>query len=217
MPQDHTVAHGEGLSSIAETYGFSPDRIWKDPANEELRRARPDPEVLAAGDVVVIPDRVAKEVQAPTGRRHTFRRVGVPALFSLKLTSATGPRAGEPYVLEVGDRRFEGTTDEHGVIRHYVPPAARSALLTLGTAGERFDIEIGGMDPLSELSGVQKRLNNLGFACGEADGALNAATAAALRQFQASRGLEATGTPDAATLRALTLAHDRQSGQPPAR
>lgn len=217
MPQDHPVARGEGLSSIAETYGFSPDRIWNDAANAGLRRVRPDPEILAEGDVVVVPDRAAREVAARTGRRHTYRRVGVPALFSLKLMAGSSPRAGEPYVLEVGDRRFEGTTDENGVIRHYVPPSARTALLTLGEAGERFDVEIGGMDPLSELSGVQKRLSNLGFACGEPDGVLNAATAAALRQFQASRGLEPSGAPDDATLRALARAHDRQDGQPPAR
>jgi peptidoglycan hydrolase-like protein with peptidoglycan-binding domain len=46
-------------------------------------------------------------------------------------------------------------------------------------------------------------LAQAGFAPGRVDGVLDAATTAALRRFQAARGLPVTGAVDAATLTAL--------------
>lgn len=212
MPTEHEVEQGEGISSLAERYGFSPQRIWDDPANDGLRRVRPDPEVLLPGDVVVIPDKVVKKIACRTGRRHVFKRTGVPARFSLQLLVDGAPRAGEDYTLTIGDRVYEGTTDDDGVIEEYVSPRARQGVLVIGSHQDRYEFEIGTMDPIGEVLGIQKRLNNLGFDCSEPDGELDGDTVDALRRFQAAQGLEPTGETDEATIQALEDLHDtRQS------
>lgn len=214
MPRTHIVTEGDGLTSIAERSGFSPDRIWHDPANAQLRQRRPDPEILAEGDAIVIPDKVEKTASVATGKRHRFRRIGVPALFSLRLADADGPLANQSYTMQIGDRSYNGTTDANGVLRRYVPADAREALLVI--AGSRLKIEIGAMEPLDTIAGAQMRLNNLGYGCGEPDGEVDDELRAAVRRFQSSRDLEATGELDDATLRALGDAHDVHEGQPEA-
>ena len=54
-----------------------------------------------------------------------------------------------------------------------------------------------------EMAGMQRRLAELGYETGEADGILGPATRSALRQFQLDRGLIADGYPDEDTRVAL--------------
>ena len=64
------------------------------------------------------------------------------------------------------------------------------------------------MDPISELSGVQKRLQNLGLYQGEAHGDLDEPTGAAISEFQRRHDLDPTGAPDEDTLAQLARVHD---------
>jgi N-acetylmuramoyl-L-alanine amidase len=64
---------------------------------------------------------------------------------------------------------------------------------------EDYVLAIGALDPLQELSGIQARLNNLGFNCGASDGLAGPATTRALRQFQQKHNLQVSGEPDEAT------------------
>ena len=194
MPTRHTIEEGEGVSSLALVYGMTPERIWNDPANDALRQLRPDPNVLLPGDVVVIPDREPKQVPAATGRRHVFRRVGVPAKFRMQFLDRDGqPRAGMPWSLTIGARSWSGTTDGDGRLDIFVPNDARRGVLQLGE-DEELDLDFGGMDPLDSPTGVQKRLGNLGFAT--------------LRDFQQHTGLPVTGELDDATRAKLQELHD---------
>ena len=61
MPVVHKVKQGECISSIAEDYGFSWERIWNDLNNEELKQKRKDPNILYPGDEVVIADKEVRE------------------------------------------------------------------------------------------------------------------------------------------------------------
>ena len=56
---------------------------------------------------------------------------------------------------------------------------------------------------VAELAGIQRRLAELGYRPGEADGILGPATRGALRAFQRDRGLVADGYPDEQTRNAL--------------
>ena len=57
----HVVEQGECLSSLTQLYGFSDYRqIYYHPNNSELRRKRPNPNVLYPGDEVFI---AAKELK----------------------------------------------------------------------------------------------------------------------------------------------------------
>jgi N-acetylmuramoyl-L-alanine amidase len=64
------------------------------------------------------------------------------------------------------------------------------------------------MDPADEVSGVQARLNNLGFDCGEPDGVLDDDTKSAVRAFQVLFGLEPSGEIDDAFREKLLACYD---------
>ncbi len=74
MSTEHEVKAGESLLSLGGQYGLPPDSIWSDPANEQLRKKRQQPERIAPGDVVCIRDKKAKQESGNTEQRHRFRK-----------------------------------------------------------------------------------------------------------------------------------------------
>lgn len=210
MPKVHDVQPGEGISSLGEKYGLSPDAIWSHPDNADLKSRRPDGNVLLPGDRLTIPDKQMKTVSVATGRVHRFRRLGVPAKLRLQLVLNDKPRADEEYRLEVGGRVIEGRTDADGVLEAPVPPQAREARLLLGPAPDAQEIrlQLGRLDPHAEVTGVQNRLVNLGHLDGPPSGAWDKPTRRALRAFQRKSGLPVTGEADEATRAKLSEIHD---------
>ena len=77
----------------------------------------------------------------------------------------------------------------------------------LEETGELNDATVDALSELAEQVGdaraLQQRLIDLGYLNGSADGAFGERSQAALRQFQAVHGLEATGLPDDETREAL--------------
>jgi peptidoglycan hydrolase-like protein with peptidoglycan-binding domain len=61
------------------------------------------------------------------------------------------------------------------------------------TAEDSYALNIGKLDPVTEIAGVQERLKNLGYLGDAADGVLTENTKAALRAFQEKHHLEADG------------------------
>jgi hypothetical protein len=212
----HVVVRGECMASIAAETGHFWSTLWDHPDNATLRLARATPNVLLPGDRVAVPPIRAKWEACATGRRHTFRRRGVPSTLTIVLERPDGrPFAGKRYVLRVGAATFEGVTAGDGIIRQPVDPTVTRAELEVAIdepdypARAAWIVAIGALDPADSISGLQQRLNNLGFDCGPPDGALGPATRAALRGFQARTGIGATGEPDAATLDRLRREHGR--------
>ena len=119
------------------------------------------------------------------------------------------PWADAPYELHVDGRYHEGSTDADGCLEVPIPPGAKSAFLRVGEPPHQreFDITLGGIDPIEALSGVQQRLNNLGFESGRSDGILGPVTRGALHRFQAREELDDTGEPDQATRQRLVERH----------
>jgi len=185
MATKHTVKQGECISSIAAKYGLFPETIWEDPANAELKERREDPNVLAPGDVVVIPDKRIKEERVGTDKRHRFRKKGVPELLRLRLLDEDGePLANEPYLLSVEGTVRRGTTDGDGVVTEHISPDARSGRLVLLNTEEEYRLALGHLDPLDSATGVQDRLNNLGFTCGSVDGVIGPKTQESISYYR---------------------------------
>ncbi len=206
----YVVAAGDGMSSIAEAHGFFWKSLWDHPDNADLRTARKNAEILMPGDRVTVPPIETKAVSVPTGNVHTFRRRGVPAKLRMTVADRDGtPFAGKRYTIEADSATFEGKTDPAGKIDHWVPPATKQAKLTvwLDTPGfpptHIWMVEIGGIDPIETVGGVQARLTNLGFPCDAEQGSLGPITQGALRSFQREHGLPVTGQPDDATRRKI--------------
>jgi hypothetical protein len=90
MPE-HVIQQGECVFSLSYENGLFWRTIWNHSNNSELRRLRPDPNILYPGDVLFIPDRTPKEVSAATDQRHRFCRKGVPAKLRLRLMEERPP------------------------------------------------------------------------------------------------------------------------------
>jgi N-acetylmuramoyl-L-alanine amidase len=207
----HTVTQGDCINSIAAQWGLFWETIWNDPKNAELAALRQNPNALLPGDKVFVPDKRKKEEGCETTRRHVFRIRGVPVRLNLQiLDTGQKPRAGLRYTLVIDGRQVDGVIPEDGRISEIIAPNAKKAKLTLRPADgpvEEYDMNIGHMNPVTDLTGVQGRLKNLGYYRGQMHGSLDEETAEALREFQASRGLEVTGAPDEATQGALSGLH----------
>lgn len=210
MSTRYTVRDGDCISSIAFERGFFPDTVWEHPDNASLRQARKDnPNALLAGDQVVIPDKRSREVTAATGRRHTFRRRGVPAVFRVRVLFGGEPLAKEPFTLDVGGAWIQGTTTEEGVVEAMIPPNAAVARLRVGDGEDvlEYTFQLGGLDPADSPSGARQRLLNLGYLV--EDETSDTDLAGALSAFQKDSGLSVTGELDGPTADELAARHDR--------
>jgi N-acetylmuramoyl-L-alanine amidase len=160
------------------------------------------------GDKIVIRDKKLKEVSKPDGKVYKFLRKGVPALFRLQLFDGEKPRANQKYTLVVDGRKLSGQTDANGVLEQHIPTDAVEGEVIIGPDNLRLELSFGQLNPADEIIGIQQRLRNLGFDCGEPSGEMDAATVEALLAFQRRFGLKATGKADEATLEKLRKLHD---------
>ena len=206
---DYVVKQGDCISSIAKSTGHFWETIWNHPANAELKEARQDPNVLLPDDRVTIPPLGRKEEPGQTEMRHRFVRHGEPTRLRLRITDEEVPQANQPYVLEVGDRQYQGFTDAEGKLEQLVPASAGRGLLEVGQDDDArfYTLALGELDPVGATAGVQQRLNSLGFDSGPVDGKVGPLTREALRRFQGRHELEATGRPDEPTQRKLEDMH----------
>lgn len=204
------------MSSIAALYGFADYQlIYGDGANAALRQLRPNPNVLAPGDSVFVPEVTPSKQDCAVDAKHRFVVKRATTRLRLVLKDVDGPMAQRPYTLTVdGEAPVDGVTDGSGLLDQRVPPDALNAELRLQRGADPksgvlvWALQLGALDPQDTTSGVQARLNNLGFFCGKADGIAGPRTAKALRSFQKQSGIPVTGHIDAATKAKLLGLHD---------
>ena len=209
MPISHIVVQGECLNSLAVEYGLFADTIWKDPGNAEVKQARTHGDCLLPGDKLVIPDLRVKAVDTADKKRHRFRRKGVSARLRLRIIENEQPVANAAYQIVVDGLILNGTTDGDGLIDQTIVPGAKKAELILQAPGHelRFEIDLGHLDPITSVSGVQQRLRNLGFGSSDS-GEVDDETTEAIKAFQISEGLDPTGKLDEQTRTKIEAAHD---------
>ena len=218
MSDTHTVEQGEYLASIAKDYGFSDwHTIYDHPQNADLKKKRPNPNILFPGDEIFIPDKAQKHESCATDKKHRFK-VNVPkAWLKIVLKDFEGkPLANQPYTLTLATLTSKGTTDGAGSLHQKIPIGVELGQLDLDKLGLSWPLKIGHLDPIQDegdngalISGMQARLNNLGYHCGRVDGILGERTTEALKGFQRSAmGREnPTGEPDQETLDSLRGQH----------
>jgi N-acetylmuramoyl-L-alanine amidase len=202
---EHEIREGECVSSIAAAAGLTEEKLWNDPANAEMKAARRERNILLQGDRLHVPELARKDEAGATEMRHRFQLKTGPVMLRLRMLDEDQPRAREVYHLKIDGQIIQGKTDAAGMIEQEIPPQARKAVLRMGdiNSGEDYVLQLGTLDPLDQLSGVQSRLRNLGFAPGAIDGVLSLQTEAALAAFQRKHKLEATSKPDAITRQKL--------------
>ncbi len=208
----HKVQQGECLSSIAARFGLrSWERLLEVAGNEELPKKRLNPNVLAPGDEVAVPDQVSqKRLSIATDHLHKF----VVNLPKVKLRIALVNRLGEPYegkpfTVNVGKREIKGTTVAGGIVEIDVPATEATARLRAwlfdseaAEAPPTIDRElaIGHIDPVELASGTRGRLSNLGYRCSLSEEPiedLDDPVLVAVRSFRAKNGLPEVDRPGA--------------------
>jgi N-acetylmuramoyl-L-alanine amidase len=204
----HVVAQGECFSSIAARYGIKSWReLYEHPDNAELKKKRPNPNVLAPGDEVVVPEPDKKWMERTTEKKHRFV---VPAAKVRLRIVLRGPRGealgGKHFIVDVGDDKQEGTSTPEGLIEVEVAALAVRARLrawlsdaTDGPPNIDRDLAIGHIDPIETIGGVQARLANLGYGSPVdrvAPASPDAPTLAAARAFRAKHGLPEVARPE---------------------
>lgn len=205
----YTVKQGDCISSIAFKYGFFPDTIWNDSKNSKLKQDRKNPNVLKPGDEVYIRDKEEKEESCASEKKHQFKRKGVPEKLRIQfMDEEDKPRANEAYVLDIDGEISEGETDPNGKVEISIPPNAKKGKIKFRKGGDQYKLDLGELDPIEEISGVQARLACLGYFRGEVDGLMSEELTCAIRNFQESKGLEPTGKLDKATREKIQQAHE---------
>ena len=216
MPIEHTVQQGDCLASIARQYGFADwSIIYNDGLNTAFRQTRDDPHVLFPGDRLVIPDKTTKDESCKTAVIHMFRLACKPTRLRLVVLDIDGePLAGKKYKLTVAGVTHEGIIPDDAMLDQPIPPDALEGELTVW-ADEDFPdypdtwtLKLGHLDPVEDLTGVQARLNNLGYDCGPVDGVNGPRTQAAVKAFQKDHNLVVDGIAGPQTQAALKDKHE---------
>lgn len=212
----HVVRPGECLSSIALEHGiYDWKRLYDAPENKDLRRRRPNPNVLYPGDKVSIPDLPQRKETCATGSSHRFVARRAKHVLRMVVTDHRGaPAKNEPFKVHIESPPISksGVTTDEGLIEVAVPPSVRKALVEI--LGTVLEIQPGMLDPVSHVRGIQARLNNLGFDAGNVDGVIGRKTRRAIHRFQLAHGLQPSGEIDDKTRRELLRVHDNDENCP---
>ncbi len=193
------------MISLSKRYGIPVQKIWDHPDNSPLRDRRRKTSILYPGDRVTIPEKEPREESCQTEQRHRFCCHGRTCRLNVQFLKEDAPRANEPYRLMVDGQQSEGTLDGEGWFRVTVPADAREAIIRVGEEPriDEYRLRIGHLDPIEEIRGVQQRLNNLGFYCGQEEGNVGPKTRFAIAAFQRRYDLEVTEEVDEATRQRL--------------
>lgn len=201
----YVIRQGDYLTRLAFRFGFDADEVWNAPENEALRRARPNREMLAPGDVLSIPDapREGPALRVGSNNRYRARVPVVPV--KLRLRDGDQALANEPYRVDGLPRPVSGQSNGQGEIELEVPVTSREVQVTLTNRHTTVPVRVGDLDPPTTGSGARQRLDHLGYYRTQTNSPED--DARAIRLLQRERGLPETGELDPATRDALSQAH----------
>lgn len=204
----HAVRSGECLSTIAARYGLRWTDVWEHPKNAALRRKRTNPNVLAPGDEVFVPDVTPKQMQGGTGQVHKFVLRRDEVRLRLRLLASGEPIANAACTLEAEGFSVGGSTNGDGLLEVGVPPDLRRARLVIDGRPDAWLVEVGALPPPGTNEGARARLQNLGYDAGVGGGrALDEVMRGALSEFQRAHGAQPTAELDDATVHKLVEVH----------
>ena len=203
------IQDGDCITSIAAATGHFWETIWNDPSNLELRKARKNPNVLQPGDRIKIPPLRRKDVSCSTERLHKFLLRGVPVKLSIRILDENDePFSNEPCRVDIDGTATDTNLDDDGRLEMPIPPNARRAVVTLKEVNHTIELMLGGVDPIDSVSGIQGRLQNLGYKIDDPPDSAGESTRRALEDFQSRYGLPITGEADDATRAKLASLHE---------
>jgi N-acetylmuramoyl-L-alanine amidase len=199
----YKVTDGDCADSVAAAHGQTTKKVWMHARNDELRKERGSPHLLEPGDTLFVPDLERQDESCDTEKSHRFRRKSVPARLVLVLKRNGKPVASRKVKIEVDGLSEEGELDDQGKLDVVVPPQAKEAILEVEGWTDKLKLALGGLDPIESVSGIQARLDNLGYCPGPIDGINGPLTKAAVKRFQSDVGAAVDGIVGPETTRHL--------------
>jgi hypothetical protein len=231
MP-DHVAKKNDHLLFIAKENNIPLQKL-KD-ANAELKR---NPNLLfkgddwSDGDAVKIPAPESKEAGAGTGKTTAFEIDPTKLFLRLRVLNedfTALKNADYELTIESSPAAFskKGKTDGSGQIETEIPPKAQKGVLSVsvpppdgqkgaGKSAMTWELQIGALNPILEkapddecVSGVQARLNNLAFPCGDVNGVSDETFEGQVKGFRKTFGLPDGKASDATLQNKLKEIHD---------
>jgi len=198
------------MEMIAEQFGFRDYHLIYDHANNAaLKAKRPNPHILYPGDKVFIPDIDPGHEPAETDKKHKFVIKAQKITLTVYIRRNGVPFANQAYKLKVGTQTIAGKTGADGLIQKEIPIGEPLGVLTFtGPPSYTRKLNLGFLHPITKASGLQMRLNNLGFGCGSPTGHDSEAYTAALRSFQHKYDLTVNGKPHNHAIEKLRTEYD---------
>jgi hypothetical protein len=205
----YVVRQGDYLTKLAHRFGFDEDEVWNDSRNADLRKIRQDPQVLCPCDILYIPEPADPNwVDLKTGTTNSFTSSEPTVSVSLVMMGDSGPLANTDCIVLDLDEPMVTTTKGDGSLVLELPVSTTKVTVVMPTLGVAREIWVGHLDPENEKSGMAGRLRNLGYMDASVEAAdPDAALSAALRAFQADKGLNVTGEIDDSTIAKVSSAH----------
>jgi hypothetical protein len=197
------VQQGDCCLSLSAKAGLFFQTVWDDPANAALKAKRKLPNILMPGDVLEVRPTQERREDGASTKVNTFVVKGVPARLRLRLRIQRQPVANKSIKLIIDGAETAATTDGDGRVDVPISPQAVEARLRIDGEPGEFLLQLGLLDPLDEVSGLQGRLFNLGFDPRGIDNKYGKNTRKAMQGFQKSRSMRPTERPDAPTRAAL--------------
>lgn len=203
----HIVEQGHCLYTIAAESGLPWEKIWNAPENAALKKQRKHPNVLLPGDKVVVPGLELMTEPSPTSKKHVFRRGRPKICIRLKLVFEGKILKNAKYRLEIDNKPRSGETNRDGILTELIEHDAERGVLTVRGDPNRHILHFGYLNPLDTTSGLQARMNNLGFDSGSVDGDWGPNTRGGMQAFQEKNGLTKTSKVNDETLDLASKEH----------
>lgn len=202
------IKQGECIFSIAAERDVPWESIWNHPENGELKQKRKLPNVLFPGDILFVPDLQTKQEGGDSEQKHTFRKKHPKTVLRLRLIYDGEPLKDTKYRLVIDGRLFRGKTDTEGKLEKVINATAKKGTLTVQGNSSKHKLLFGFLDPVETTSGLQARLNNLGYHAGKVDGDWGGQTRAGMHAFQSQKDeLAKSSKPNDQTRNLLTKEH----------
>jgi N-acetylmuramoyl-L-alanine amidase len=176
---------------LAARFGLTEEAIYNHPSNTELRKTRRSRNILNPGDQVFIPSTADHKEVCATGRDYHFV-VRIPKVdLRVVLQDHSGkPFAGRTFKVAARGVAASGVTGSDGLVKVSVPATLETATLsawlyeddTAAKPDVEYELHLGRLDPHDTTTGVQARLQNLGYGC-SVSGSIDEATLAAVNRF----------------------------------
>jgi hypothetical protein len=188
--QPYVIKQGDYLAALAHKFDFDADDVWNHDKNSDLREACPDPNILNPTEILYIPDQVNKKPKTfslNTGTTNSF--VSDTPKVTIAIRFDDEDLKNKDYTVVELPELTDLKTGDDGTASFSIPVTLPSFTIEFTESGAAFQIFVAHLDPITTLSGVAQRLQNLGYLGPQPDGSdLDVdAVRAALRMFKADQ------------------------------